>query len=155
LKIAIGCDHAGYKLKEEIKAFLKEKNLEILDAGTNNSESVDYPDYAERVAEAVASGKFDRGIIVCGSGIGVAMTANKIPGIRAAVCNDVESARLSRQHNDANVLTMGGRVIDLKEAKKIVNTWLKTEFEGGRHLIRLAKIAKLERKYSSKKPEVE
>jgi len=156
LKIAIGCDHAGYKLKEEIKVFLKEKNLEILDVGTNNSDSVDYPDYAERVAEAVASGRFDRGIIVCGSGIGVAMTANKIPGIRAAVCNDIESARLSRQHNDANVLTMGGRrVIDFKEAKKIINTWLETEFEGGRHLIRLAKIAKLERKYSSKKPEVE
>lgn len=155
MKIAIGSDHAGYELKEKIKAFLKEKNLEILDAGTNNSDSVDYPDYAERVAEAVASDRFDRGIIVCGSGIGVAMTANKIPGIRAAVCNDVESARLSRQHNDANVLTMGGRVIDLKEAKKIINTWLKTEFMGGRHLIRLAKIAKLERKYSSKKSEVE
>ncbi len=157
MKIAIGSDHAGYELKEKIKSFLKEKNLEILDVGTNNSESVDYPDYAERVAEVVVSGKFDRGIIICGSGIGVAITANKIPGVRAAVCNDIESARLSRQHNDANVLTMGGRrrVVDLKEAKKIVNTWLKTEFEGGRHLIRLAKIAKLERKYSSKKPEVE
>ncbi len=153
MKIAIGSDHAGYELKEKIKQFLKEENLEFFDAGTNNSDSVDYPDYAERVAEAVAAGEFDRGIIVCGSGIGVAMTANKIPGIRAAVCNDLESARLSREHNDANVLAVGGRVIDEKKAKEIVDLWLKTKFIGGRHLKRLEKIAKLEKKYSLKRGE--
>ncbi|HDP70508.1 MAG TPA: ribose 5-phosphate isomerase B [Actinobacteria bacterium] len=151
MKVVIGSDHAGYELKEKIKRLLKEDELEFFDAGTNNSDSVDYPDYAEKVAEAVAEGKFDRGIVVCGSGIGVAMAANKIPGIRAAVCNDLEAARLSREHNDANILAIGERLVDIDKVEEIVRVWLETKFAGGRHLKRLSKIVKLEKKYSSRK----
>lgn len=147
LRIALGSDHAGYYLKEEIKAFLVEKGIEHQDFGVFSTESSDYPDLALKVAEAIAGRHCDRGILTCGTGIGVAITANKVPGIRAALCHDVFSARASREHNDANVLTMGGRVIGPGLARDIVEVWLTSEFAGGRHLKRLDKIDAVERKY--------
>lgn len=148
MKIAIACDHAGFELKEKIKNFLKELGYECKDFGTDSMESVDYPDYALKVAECVAKKECDRGILICGSGIGMCMSANKVPGIRAALCHDVEMAKLSREHNDANVLTMGARMIDEDTAKEIVSVWLKTEFLGERHLRRVNKMKDIERKYS-------
>lgn len=147
MKLIIGSDHAGYKLKEEIKQFLSRQGIVPEDAGTFNEESCDYPDFAEKVATAVAKGRNDRGILVCGTGIGMAMTANKVPGIRAIVANDVASARMSRAHNDANVLALGARLITSELAKEIVNVWLNTDFEGGRHQSRLDKIARIEQSH--------
>jgi len=148
MKIAIGSDHAGFKLKEKIKKFLKDLDHEYKDFGTDSEESVDYPDYALRVAECVTKKECDRGILICGSGIGMCISANKVPGIRAALCHNVEMARLSREHNDANVLTMGARLIDEATAKEIVKVWLKTDFLGERHLKRVNKMKDIERKYS-------
>ena len=148
MKIAIGSDHAGFELKEKITKFLKALNHEYEDFGTDSEESVDYPDYALKVAETVARKECDRGILICGSGIGMCMSANKVPGIRAALCYNVEMARLSREHNDANVLTMGARMIDEDTTKEIVSVWLKTEFLGERHLRRVNKMKDIERKYS-------
>jgi ribose 5-phosphate isomerase B len=148
MKIAIGSDHAGFELKERIKKYLEKLGYDYKDFGTDNTESVDYPDYALKVAEAVAKKEYDRGILICGSGIGMCMAANKVPEIRAAFCPTVELAKLSREHNDANVLTFGARIIDEKTAKDIVKVWLKTEFAGERHLRRVNKIKEIEKKYS-------
>jgi len=148
MKIAIGSDHAGFELKEKIKKLLEELGHEYEDFGTDSEESVDYPDYALRVAESVAKKECDKGILICGSGIGMCMSANKVPGIRAAFCSNTEMARLSREHNDANVLTMGARLIDEVTAKEIVKVWLKTKFLGERHLRRVNKMKDIEKKYS-------
>lgn len=141
----IGADHAGYGLKEELKEVLRQEGIEFLDVGTMNGEdSVDYPDFAEAVAKEVAAGKFDRGVIVCGTGVGVAIAANKVKGIRAANCNDTICARYSREHNDANILTVGSRIIGPAVAQEILKIWLKTNFEGGRHARRVDKISQIE-----------
>ena len=138
--IIIGADHAAYDLKETVKAFLLDKGIDVQDVGTNGKQSVDYPDFGIKVAAAVAKGKFKRGILLCGTGIGMAIVANKFPKVRAALCNDVFSATMSRRHNDANILVLGGRIIGDILALEIVRTWIETPFEGGRHQIRIDKI---------------
>ncbi len=143
MKIAMGSDHAGYGAKEFLKKVLSGK-YEIRDAGTFSPEPCDYPEYARKVAELVASGSAERGILICGTGIGMSIAANKVRGIRAAVCYTEELARLSRAHNDANVLCIGARVNTEEEIEKIVRTWLSTEFEGGRHERRVKKILEIE-----------
>lgn len=148
MRIALGSDHGGFVLKEKIREYLDERGIMYHDFGTLNQESVDYPDFALEVAEAVARGDYDRGILICGTGIGIGIAANKVPGIRAALCHDVFSARASRQHNDANILTMGERVLGPGLALEIVKVWLETGFEGGRHARRVAKINDIEQKYS-------
>ena len=145
-KIAIGADHAGFEEKEKVKKVLDELGIEYEDVGTFSNESVDYPDFAEKVGEKIESGESEQGILVCGSGIGVAMAANKMHGIRAAQAWNEETARLSRQHNNANVLTIGARVIPETEIPKIVKAWLETDFEGGRHAGRVEKMMDLEGK---------
>lgn len=144
MRIAIGADHAGFELKEIIKHALDELRIAYRDVGTDSDESVDYPDFAAKVARSVASGEFDRGVLVCGTGIGMALAANKVPGVRAAPVMDLETARLAREHNDANVLALGARVTPPERALDIVRLFLKTEFEGGRHARRLGKVAALE-----------
>ncbi len=144
MKIAIGSDHGGYLLKEEIKKWLAEHGYEYDDYGTHSTDSCDYPDIAVEVAKAVAAGRNKYGIIVCGTGIGVSIAANKIKGIRAALCHDTFSARASREHNDANILTLGERVIGRGLALEIVEVWLKSEFAAGRHQVRVDKIRALE-----------
>jgi ribose 5-phosphate isomerase B len=145
MKIAIGADHAGFELKEKIKARLKQQGVQVQDEGTASTESVDYPDYARKVGETVAGKRADLGVLVCGSGIGMAIAANKVPGIRAAnVSTEYESGK-SREHNDANVVTIGSRILDEQQAFKIVETFLKTPFAGGRHQQRVDKIAAIER----------
>ena len=148
MKIAIGADHAGFEVKEKIKKQLAEMNLEVEDLGTHSLDSVDYPDYGAAVGREVASGKADEGIIVCGSGIGIAIAANKIHGVRAAQAWNEETARLARRHNDANVLSIGARVIPEEEISKIVQAWFDAKFEGGRHAGRIAKITELEKETS-------
>jgi ribose 5-phosphate isomerase B len=143
--VALGADHAGFPLKQDLKQWLVFEGHTVVDAGTHSQDSVDYPEFAAIVARAVASGEAERGLLVCGTGIGMAITANKVPGIRAAVCADVETARLSRQHNDLNVLALAGRATSGDQAIAIVRVWLETPFEGGRHQRRLAKVAGLER----------
>ncbi len=145
--IAIASDHAGFELKEKIKKYLEQLDHEYKDFGTYSNESVDYPDYALKVAECVAKKQCNQGILICGSGLGMSMAANKVPGIRAALCYNTEMARLSREHNDANVLTIGTRMIDEKTAKDIVRVWLTTKFAGGRHSGRVNKMRDIERKY--------
>lgn len=145
--VAIGSDHGGYGLKEIIKSHLRDLHYQFKDFGTFNEASVDYPDYAAAVAEAVASGEAWRGIIIDGAGIGSCIVANKVPGIRAALCHDFYSARNSREHNNANVLTLGSRVIGVDVAKEIVTLWLAAEFGGGRHAQRAAKIEAIDQKY--------
>ena len=140
MKIAIGCDHGGFELKEAVKKFLAENGHEYQDFGTHDTQSCDYPGIAVPVAKAVAAGEFDRGILICGTGIGIGIAANKVAGIRAALCHDTFSAHASREHNNANILTMGQRVIGQGLALDIVNIWLNTEFEGGRHQRRIDKI---------------
>jgi ribose 5-phosphate isomerase B len=141
MKIALGADHAGYKLKEIIKEYLSRKDIEFKDFGTDSEASVDYPDFAHPVAAAVAKGEFDRGILVCGSGVGMAIAANKHKGIRAVMVHDSYTAKQSREHGDANVLALAGRKLTRAKANKIVDTWLKTEFSGEeRHLRRINKI---------------
>lgn len=146
MKIAFGADHAGYRLKTELVERARELGHSVVDVGTWSEESVDYPDFAKRVAEAVASGEVDRGVLVCASGIGMSIAANKIEGIRAAKVDTVSEAEFSRRHNDANVLCFGQRYVDSCEAKKALEVWLLTEFEGGRHERRIRKIQDLERK---------
>ncbi len=138
--IAIGCDHGGFELKGHIMEHLKEKGIEFKDYGTYSEESVDYPDCAKPVCEAVQNGTAERGILICGTGIGISIAANKYKGIRAALCSDVYSAKMSKQHNNANIICLGGRVTGRELAFMIVDTWLETEFEGGRHENRIAKI---------------
>ena len=145
MKIAIGADHRGFPLKEKLIRFLRGKGLEVADLGTHRKDLCDYPDVAEHLARRVAGGAFDRGVLICGTGIGMSIAANKIKGIRAARCLTQRDARLSREHNDANVLALGGGVTPFKDAKALVDVWLKTEAEGGRHRRRVRKIEKLER----------
>lgn len=146
MRIALGSDHGGYGLKEAIKEMLKEKGIDFEDFGTYSTDSVDYPDFAEKVAGAVVSGNYDQGILCCGTGIGISIAANKMPGIRAALCGDCFSARMAREHNNANILCLGGRVVGTGLALQIVETWLKSEFQGGRHQRRIDKIAAIEGK---------
>jgi len=148
-KIAIGSDHAGFGLKEEVLGLLKGRNIDIVDCGTNSVESVDYPDFGARVSELVSSGEVERGILICGTGLGMSMVANKYPKVRAALCNDLFSAKMSRMHNDANILVLGGRVIGKDLAAEIVKVWLSTPFEGERHLKRLNKIKEIEEKLNT------
>ncbi len=142
MKIAIASDHAGFSYKEQIKTVLIEQGHEVKDFGTHSAESVDYPDYIRPAAEAVAAGEFERGIVLGGSGNGEAMVANKVRGIRCAVCWDLRSARLSREHNNANMVSLGERMLSIHEALEIVDLWLKTPFEGDRHERRIKKIEK-------------
>ncbi|HAM52686.1 MAG TPA: ribose 5-phosphate isomerase B [Nitrospiraceae bacterium] len=144
MKVVIGCDHAGLELKLEMISLLREMGVECIDSGTNNLQSVDYPDYGEQVAKAVSSGAVDRGILICGTGIGMSIVANKFFGVRAALCNDLFAAKMSRLHNDANILVIGGRVVGKDVAKEIVRVWFSTSFEGGRHIKRLNKIRQIE-----------
>jgi len=145
MNIAIGSDHAAFLLKEEIKKFLIENGHNVKDFGANSCHNpVDYPDIAQEVAKVVANCEFEKGIILCGTGIGASIAANKVKGIRAALCNDVVSAKLSREHNDANILAMGGRIIGSLTANEIVKAWLVAEFKGDRHQRRLDKIKKIE-----------
>jgi ribose 5-phosphate isomerase B len=147
MKIALGSDHGGYQLKENLKKYLKELNVEYKDFGCNSEKSVDYPDIGFKIAREVKNRKYDKGILICSTGIGMSIVANKIKGIRASLCHDVFSARYAREHNDANILTLGGRVIDSELAKEIVKVWLNTDFSGEeRHLKRLNKIKQEEDK---------
>jgi ribose 5-phosphate isomerase B len=145
MKIAIGSDHGGFHLKAEVVKWLREKQIEVIDLGAQNLDSIDYPDVAQAVAEEVLLERADKGILICGTGIGISIAANKIDGIRAALCHDVYSAQKSREHNDANILAMGERVIGFGHALLIVEEWLKAKFEGGRHSRRVEKIAGLEK----------
>ncbi len=147
MKIAIGCDHGGIVLKAAIVDLLQQRGVAVTDMGCAQGESVDYPEYGLKVARAVAQGACDKGIVLCGTGIGISIAANKVKGIRAAVCHDVFTATMCAQHNDANVLAMGGRVLDEKTALRMVEAWLDTPFEGGRHVGRLDKIRAIEDEY--------
>ncbi len=138
--IAIASDHAGFPLKRTLGDDLRAMGYPVLDLGTEGSDSVDYPDYAQAVAEAVTEGRAGRGVVVCGTGIGVSIAANRYPGVRAALCHDTASARVSRQHNDANVLALGGRVIGVEAARECLKVFLETPFEGGRNQRRIAKL---------------
>ena len=145
MRVSMGSDHAGYRLKEELKTFLQSEGHEVLDVGTDSEETVDYPDFCAAAARAVIDGRADRAIVLGGSGQGEQLAANKVRGTRAALCNDVHLAQLSRRHNDANVLAMGGRIVATELAKEIVKLWLATPFDGGRHAKRLEQIADIER----------
>ena len=145
MKITIGSDHGGVELKDAVKKVLQEMKVEVEDVGTFGTAAVDYPDIAEKVCSAVLSRQSERGIVICGTGIGISISANKIKGIRCALCNDVYSAKMSREHNNANVLALGGRVLGNGLAGEIVRTWIETEFSGDeRHVKRIAKISALE-----------
>ncbi len=145
MRIALGADHAGYELKDKIKLHLQRKGFEVYDDGTNSGESVDYPDYARRVGEDVSRERADMGILVCGSGIGMAIAANKVPGIRAANVSSEYEAQMSREHNNANVLALGARILKEDTAFQIVDKWLSTQFAGGRHERRVEKITAIEK----------
>lgn len=145
MKIALGADHAGYLLKDRIRQYVMGRGHQVVDEGTNTSDSVDYPDFALKVAEDVSSGRAERGILVCGSGIGMAIAANKVQGIRAANVSNAYEAQMSREHNDLNVLTLGARILEEPDAIHIVQIWLDTPFSGGRHTGRLGKIAEFEK----------
>jgi ribose 5-phosphate isomerase B len=147
MRLAIGSDHAGYELKEAIKAYLDEQGLTYQDFGTHSTDSCDYPDFGLAVAEAVARGDFPLGILVCGTGLGMSMVANKVPGVRAALCGDTFSAHSSREHNHANILVLGARVVGTGLALDIVRTWLAAGPLGGRHARRVEKITAIEKKY--------
>ena len=145
MQIGVACDHGGFDLKEELKPFLKSLGVEPVDMGTFSEESVDYPDFGVLVAEKVSRGELEKGILICGTGIGMSMVANKFPRTRAALANDLFSSRCSREHNDANILIIGGRIVGKELAKEIVKVWLETPFAEGRHKRRLEKIEALER----------
>ncbi|RMG75083.1 MAG: ribose 5-phosphate isomerase B [Nitrospirae bacterium] len=145
-KIAIGCDHAGLELKEQLKSLLTSLGFEPVDYGTKDDCSVDYPDYGEKVSLAVSRGEFQRGILICGTGLGMSIVANKFPGVRATLCHDEYTARMSREHNNSNILVLGGRVLEKQTALNIVKVWLETPFEGGRHERRLEKISSIEQR---------
>jgi ribose 5-phosphate isomerase B len=148
MKIAVGSDHGGYALKEIIIKHLRDKNIEFKDFGTYDSSSVDYPDYGLAVAEAVTSGEFDRGILVCGTGIGISIAANKVPGIRAAHVTDTFSAKACGEHNNANIIALGERITGPGLALDIVDAYLASQFLGGRHEVRINKISEIEKKYN-------
>lgn len=139
--LVIGCDHGGLELKQAVVALLQQRQVECTDLGTDGSDSVDYPDFAAKVASAVSTGKADLGILICGTGIGMSITANKYAGVRAALVHDEFTAQMAREHNNANILVMGGRILSLEQGCKLVEIWLDTEFAAGRHLNRLNKIA--------------
>ncbi|HMD86136.1 MAG TPA: ribose 5-phosphate isomerase B [Terriglobia bacterium] len=145
--IALASDHAGFPLKEKVREYLIRKGLEVQDLGTHSLDRVDYPDYAEKVAGQVAGGHADCGILVCGTGLGMALAANKVPGIRALPCNDTISAHFARAHNNGNILTLGGRLLDEATMQKIIDTWLATPFEGGRHEVRVEKIEAIDARF--------
>jgi ribose 5-phosphate isomerase B len=149
MKIAIGADHAGFELKQKIKQALEQKGIQVADQGTVSNDAVDYPDFARKVGEQVAQKQAEFGILVCGSGIGMAIAANKVPGVRAANVSSEYEAQMSREHNDANVLALGARILDEATALKIVDTWLQTQFAGGRHQRRVDKITEIERSEAS------
>jgi ribose 5-phosphate isomerase B len=144
MKIAIGCDHAGIELKKEIISLLHELQIEYIDYGTDGPHSVDYPDFGDKVSAAVSAKKIARGILICGTGIGMSIVANKFPGVRASLCNELFTAKMSRLHNDANILVLGGRIVGKDLAREIVKTWVSTPFEGQRHVQRLDKITSIE-----------
>ena len=148
MKIALGSDHGGIELKRVIIKHLENKGIEMKDFGTYTEESCDYPDFALKVAEEVAAKNYDFGILICGTGIGISISANKVPGIRAALCHDTFSAHATREHNDANILAMGGRIVGPGLALDIVDAFLNAKFEGGRHERRVNKITEIEKKYS-------
>lgn len=145
--IAIGSDHGGLNLKTALKSYLTRREIQVSDAGTDNNDSVDYPTFGLKVAETVAGGSVESGILICGTGIGMSIAANKIPGIRAALVTDVFMARMAKEHNNANILVLGGRVLDEQKACDLVGAWLDASFEGGRHQGRLDMISEIERKY--------
>ena len=140
MRIIIGADHAGYPMKEKVKAFLQDRGITVEDVGTHSDKSVDYTDFGKAVASKISDGSFQRGILICGTGLGMSMVANRFPGVRAALANDLFSAIMSRRHNDSNVLAMGGRLIGDALALQLVDAWLETPFEGGRHQRRLEKM---------------
>ena len=140
IKVAIGCDHAAFEEKEKLKYFLRQSGYEVLDVGTNSKESVDYPKYGHSVAKMVSENIADKGVVICGSGIGISIAANKIKGIRAALCTSVEHAEMSKKHNNANILALGARMTEYDLLEKITNVWLNSKFEGGRHLNRINMI---------------
>ena len=148
MKIAIGSDHAGFELKEDLRQYLHGRNVEVVDLGVSDSSPVDYPDIGSTVAQKVSQGEIERGILICGSGIGMSIVANRFPGVRAALCYGVEGARISREHNNANVLILGGRMTSKELAREILRVWLQSDFQGGRHERRLDKIKLLEEKMS-------
>jgi len=150
MKIALGADDAAYELKETIKKYLEERGIEVTDYGVYDTQPSLYPDIAVKVAEAIAGGKHERGILMCGTGLGMAITANKVPGIRAATCHDTYSAERARKSNDAQILTMGARVIGPELAKTVVDAWLKSEFQGGGSTQKVARITEYEQKYLKK-----
>jgi len=147
--IIIGSDHGGLNLKSALNSYLTRRGFQVSDAGTNDAASVDYPDFGQKVAEAVIAGQAELGILICGTGIGMSIAANKIPGIRAALVTDVFMARMAKEHNNANILVLGGRVLDEQKACDLVGAWLDATFEGGRHQGRLDKITALEQKYNN------
>jgi ribose 5-phosphate isomerase B len=147
--IIIGSDHGGLALKTALTGYLNRRGFQVSDAGTNGDASVDYPDFGQKVAEAVMAGEAESGILICGTGIGMSIAANKIPGVRAALVTDAFMARMAKEHNNANVLVLGGRVLDERKACDLVGAWLDATFEGGRHQARLDKITALEKKYSA------
>lgn len=145
-KIAIASDHAGKEMKDELKEYLLELGVDVVDMGVHNNESVDYPDYGIPVAEKVSQGELQRGVLICGTGIGMSILANKFPGVRAALVNDVYTSKMAKEHNDANIIVIGGRVVGKGIAREIIRTWLASKFEGGRHKRRLDKIIETEKK---------
>lgn len=152
-KIIIGSDHAGFKLKEFLSAFLKERKIEVIDAGVTDETPADYPDIGKLVAEKISKKDYEWGILICGTGIGMSIVANRFPGVRAALCHDLFTARLSREHNDANLLVLGGRLLGEELAKEIVKVWLESSFQGGHHQRRVEKINFLDQQLMKKKVE--
>lgn len=146
MKIAIGSDHAGFELKEDLRKYLKERGLEVVDLGPSDETPVDYPEIAMAVAEKVSTGKIPRGILICGTGIGMSMVANRFSGVRATLCHDLYTARMSREHNNSNLLALGGRLLGKGIAREIVRVWLEAEFQGGNHQRRLDQLAVLDEK---------
>lgn len=146
MKIGIGNDHSAVEMKQEITAYLKELGHEVVNYGTDSNESCDYPEYGEKVGRAVVSGEVEKGILICGTGFGISLAANKVKGVRAVVCSEPYTAKLSRMHNDANILAFGARVVGIEMAKMIVNEWLNAEFEGGRHQRRIDMVMAIEDK---------
>ena len=150
MKIGIGNDHSAVEMKQDIKAYLEEKGHEVVDFGTNSSERCNYPVYGEAVANAIVNGEVDCGVLICGTGVGISLSANKVNGIRACVCSEPYSARLSKQHNNTNIIAFGARVIGIELAKMIVDEWLNAEYEGGRHQVRIDMIKDIEEKQKQK-----
>ena len=144
MKLVIGIDHVGYDYKEEIKSYLKEKGIEVMDVGTDSTERFDYPISGYKAAKAVATGEADGGVLICGTGIGISLAANKVKGIRTCVCSEPYSAGLSKRHNNTNIIAFGARVVGIELAKMIIDTWLEAEYEGGRHARRVEMIAEIE-----------